>query len=82
VLHKATNLVAGDANGSSDPYVQLTHGDVVFKTATKRRTKDPVYEQEFDFLVDDTNVEMLDVHVFDYDRLSSRRCEWYHSCMK
>jgi Ca2+-dependent lipid-binding protein len=62
------NLPAADKNGYSDPYVTLRVGQEKHKTKTVSKTVNPVFAEDFTFLVKD-NKEPLIVEVWDHDKI-------------
>lgn len=76
VLHvrllRGDNLVSKDANGRSDPFVKLSVGKQLHKSSTKKETLNPVWDEEFDFVVGMAELEnktrlRLEVWDWDYD---------------
>ena len=59
-------------SGSSDPYVTLTIGAEKFSTSIKPSTLNPVWNETFELLVEESRNRKVDVTVFDRDRLPSR----------
>ena len=59
-------------SGSSDPYVTLTIGAEKFSTSIKQSTLNPVWNETFELLVEESRNRNVDVTVFDRDRLPSR----------
>eukprot|EP01103_Thecamoeba_quadrilineata_P012386 TRINITY_DN3187_c0_g1_i1.p1 TRINITY_DN3187_c0_g1~~TRINITY_DN3187_c0_g1_i1.p1 ORF type:complete len:789 (-),score=103.91 TRINITY_DN3187_c0_g1_i1:70-2436(-) len=69
---EARNLASKDANGLSDPYVELCFQDVKKKTKVKKKTLNPIFNEEFDFVIPrDVEDPKLIAVVWDWDRLSS-----------
>ncbi|GBG85330.1 hypothetical protein CBR_g39897 [Chara braunii] len=73
---KAINLEAADiATSTSDPYVQLWMKN---KSESKQRTQviykelNPVWDEEFEFLVENPNDDMLMMEVYDHDMFGRR----------
>eukprot|EP00897_Mesotaenium_endlicherianum_P001971 jgi/Mesen1/1801/ME000140S00759 len=68
-VHCGTDLVARDLSGSSDPYVtlQLQLESAKKRTKMKTQTLDPIFEETFDFLVEDAGHDMLMIEVWDHD---------------
>ncbi|CAI4230022.1 unnamed protein product [Auanema sp. JU1783] len=67
-LKEGIGLAIRDASGSSDPYVKFRYKDkVVYKSLTVFKCLNPMWEEEFQMLVDDmtTNIRL---EVYDYDR--------------
>ena len=74
VLHvrliRGDHLAAKDANGRSDPFVKLSCGKQLHKSSTKRETLNPVWDEEFDFVVgmaELQNKTRLRLEVWDWD---------------
>ena len=74
VLHvrliRGDHLAAKDANGRSDPFVKLSIGKQLHKSSTKRETLNPVWDEEFDFVVgmaELQNKTRLRLEVWDWD---------------
>ncbi|KAK9803778.1 hypothetical protein WJX73_005763 [Symbiochloris irregularis] len=68
-LKHATNVVAADPNGLSDPYVILTIGKEQKKSVCMYRTLEPVWEEKYDW----TQVpidEVLKVEMWDEDKFN------------
>ena len=66
---RATGLLAGDKNGSSDPYVVVhSAGGKQAKTSVKKKTLDPEWDETLDLTVHDLAAP-LSVTVFDYDKV-------------
>jgi hypothetical protein len=70
VLHSGHNLVAADSNGLSDPYVEIRVGKRVVKSATQRRTLDPVFEETFEFDIWSI-LDKITLTVYDWDVVGS-----------
>ena len=74
VLHvrliRGDHLAAKDANGRSDPFVKLSCGKQLHKSSTKRETLNPVWDEEFDFVIGMAELEnktRLRLEVWDWD---------------
>ena len=74
VLHvrliRGDHLAAKDANGRSDPFVKLSCGKQLHKSSTKRETLNPVWYEEFDFVIgmaELQNKTRLRLEVWDWD---------------
>lgn len=74
VLHvrllRGDNMVSKDANGRSDPFVKLSVGKQLHKSSTKRETLNPVWDEEFDFVIGMAELEnktRLRLEVWDWD---------------
>lgn len=70
-VEKASNLLSADMNGFSDPYCVVKVGHNVKKTKTIMKTLDPVFNERFLFHVRDASTEVLEVEMFDYDKLTA-----------
>ena len=46
-----------DSNGRSDPFVKLNMGKQVHKSSTKYETLNPVWDEEYDFIVGQAELE-------------------------
>lgn len=74
---RATDLIAADfhfgRSNSSDPYVNVTLGEISYKTSMKRNTLSPVWNESFEFRLKRRQVEAtpLSLEVFDDDRLTA-----------
>ncbi|WKX88596.1 hypothetical protein Q1695_008328 [Nippostrongylus brasiliensis] len=67
-LKEGHNLAIRDASGSSDPYVKFRYKDrIVYKSSTKFKNLNPIWDEEFQMLADDMTSPIY-VEVFDYDR--------------
>ena len=69
-IDRATDLIAADLGGTSDPYAVLSLGNSKFKTKIIKKTLNPVWNAEAKFEVHDLERESLHVAVFDYDLAS------------
>ena len=74
VLHvrliRGDHLAAKDSNGRSDPFVKLSCGKQLHKSSTKRETLNPVWDEEFDFVIGMAELEnktRLRLEVWDWD---------------
>ncbi|EFJ15178.1 hypothetical protein SELMODRAFT_118690 [Selaginella moellendorffii] len=65
-VFEARGLAAKDPNGSSDPYVRLQLGRTKSSTGVIHACLNPVWNEEFDFRVDDSGAEIL-ISVWDED---------------
>ena len=65
-----TNLLAADANGKSDPFVEVAVGKKKYKTKTKMKTRDPVYGEEFMFDIWSIQ-DRIELEVFDWDAVGA-----------
>ena len=71
----AAHLSAGDAFGSADPFVDLwvsnkQQGKQKFKTSTKFKTRNPIWEESFKFSIWNAQ-DTIELRVFDYDEVGS-----------
>ncbi|VDL84050.1 unnamed protein product [Nippostrongylus brasiliensis] len=67
-LKEGHNLAIRDASGSSDPYMKFRYKDrIVYKSSTKFKNLNPIWDEEFQMLADDMTSPIY-VEVFDYDR--------------
>ena len=67
---RATGLLAGDKNGSSDPYVVVqSAGSKKAKTSVKKKTLDPEWDETLELSVLDAAVA-LSFTVWDHDKVS------------
>ncbi|XP_061344347.1 C2 and GRAM domain-containing protein At1g03370-like [Gastrolobium bilobum] len=64
---EAKNLPPTDPNGLSDPYVRLQLGKQRFKTKVIKKNLNPKWDEEFSFMVDDLNEELV-ISVMDEDK--------------
>jgi hypothetical protein len=69
-LKSANHLPKMDTFGSCDPYVKLKLGAQEYKSKTIKGTYTPVWNEEFEFEVDQSSAEDLVLQVFDWDKLS------------
>ncbi|KAF2303798.1 hypothetical protein GH714_023480 [Hevea brasiliensis] len=65
----AENLPAADLMGKADPYVvlQMKKSDTKVKTRVVNESLNPVWNQTFDFVVEDALHDMLILEVWDHD---------------
>ena len=69
---EARDLIAADAGGTSDPYVKIEFDGKVYKTGTRFKTLDPVWNEKFEYVTLGTNTQgILRFEVFDYDLVGS-----------
>uniref|UniRef100_A0A7S4L6M3 C2 domain-containing protein n=1 Tax=Paramoeba aestuarina TaxID=180227 RepID=A0A7S4L6M3_9EUKA len=66
-VSRGEDLDSKDENGYSDPYVVLQLGKMKKKTAYVRKNLNPVFNEEFEFDILDSNMD-LKVQVWDWDR--------------
>ncbi|RLN72217.1 hypothetical protein BBJ28_00000535 [Nothophytophthora sp. Chile5] len=71
-LVKAVDLAAADFNGKSDPYVVFKVGSTTRKSSIIRANLNPEWDPEetFAFIAEDPKAAILEVQVFDHDRIS------------
>ncbi|TDH68772.1 hypothetical protein CCR75_000481 [Bremia lactucae] len=71
-LIKAVDLPSADFNGKSDPYVVFQLANTTRKSSTIPANLNPEWDPEetFAFIADDPQTAVLDVSVFDHDRIS------------
>ena len=69
VVHKCSNLLAGDRNGLSDPFVTLALGECSVKTLCVKKTLDPVFDEvlELPIATSETDGLRLVATVWDQD---------------
>lgn len=64
----ASNLMAADRSGKSDPYVVgILHNKEVFKTKTVKKTLDPEFNETFSIPVKSRSRQPLTLKLFDWD---------------
>ncbi|VDK74121.1 unnamed protein product [Litomosoides sigmodontis] len=72
---EARNLENRDAGFTkrmaSDPYCQIQVGSQIYRTKTIDNDLNPVWNEYFEFVVDQANGQKLRIELFDYDKLSS-----------
>ena len=56
-LNRGDRLVARDANGRSDPFVRFSMGKQHQKSSVKYETLNPVWDEEFDFIIGKPELE-------------------------
>ncbi|KAL9940078.1 hypothetical protein V8E36_000783 [Tilletia maclaganii] len=77
VVHEASHIPAADANGSSDPFVQISFskaGRPLHRTRVWRRTRDPIWMEWRPLLISPDEVrdhESIRLTIFDADRFSA-----------
>lgn len=71
-LVKAVDLPSADFNGKSDPYVVFKLANTTHKSSMVPANLNPEWDPEetFAFIVDEPKTAVLDVQVFDHDRIS------------
>jgi Ca2+-dependent lipid-binding protein len=69
---RAKNLLKMDVLGKADPYVKLQLVNTLMskKTHTKMNTLNPEWNETFKLLVQDPKSQSLELHVYDWDRVS------------
>jgi len=70
-VHNAENLTSADSNGKSDPYVLILTGDSKAKTKPKKKTLDPVWEEDFSLKTYLADGVKLDIEIFDWNQFES-----------
>jgi Ca2+-dependent lipid-binding protein len=73
---KATNLRDHDVIGLSDPYVVVEMGGRKYKTRTCDNTLNPVWDEEFAFMVADDNAAQITFRIFDEDIMGDDPMGW------
>ncbi|KAL9642381.1 hypothetical protein ABK040_007378 [Willaertia magna] len=58
-IHSIKNVVPMDSNGFSDPFVTINFGGIELCTSIKKKTLQPVYEETFIWILDDTKQKHL-----------------------
>ncbi|KAJ7265830.1 hypothetical protein O6H91_Y403100 [Diphasiastrum complanatum] len=76
ILHvkviRATNLRKKDLMGKSDPYVTLSLGEGKLrkkKTTVKLNNLNPEWNESFQLIVQDPEVQTLELHVYDWEKV-------------
>lgn len=71
-LVKAVDLPSADYNGKSDPYVVFKVGETTHKSSIIPAELNPEWSpaETFSFITQDPAAAVLDVQVFDHDRIS------------
>eukprot|EP00164_Ancoracysta_twista_P016953 GFYU01028695.1.p1 GENE.GFYU01028695.1~~GFYU01028695.1.p1 ORF type:complete len:567 (+),score=139.85 GFYU01028695.1:250-1950(+) len=69
-VKSAKNLMAADANGFSDPFVQVKMGKTKVKTKVQKKTLNPTWNEDFKFTIS-SRQEEIEFNVFDWDRFGS-----------
>ncbi|CEG36152.1 Predicted Ca2-dependent phospholipid-binding protein [Plasmopara halstedii] len=71
-LVKAVDLPSADFNGKSDPYVIFQLANTMRKSSVIQANLNPEWDPEetFSFIAEDIQSAVLDVKVFDHDRIS------------
>lgn len=64
--------MAKDTLGKSDPYVVLRLGNQSKMTSVKSNTLDPVFGEDFAFVVEKIKQQVLDIQVFDKNMLTKQ----------
>uniref|UniRef100_A0AC35TUN2 Multiple C2 and transmembrane domain-containing protein 1 n=1 Tax=Rhabditophanes sp. KR3021 TaxID=114890 RepID=A0AC35TUN2_9BILA len=71
LLKSGHNLAIRDASGSSDPYCKFKYkNQVIYKSNVIFKNLNPIWEEEFSFLIDDPT-EMIQIEAYDHDRFMS-----------
>ncbi|PRP89455.1 hypothetical protein PROFUN_01318 [Planoprotostelium fungivorum] len=70
-IHKGVNLPAADSNGLSDPYLVATIGELKVKTKNKKKTLDPVWEEELHVKAALFEGATLDFEIFDWNQFDN-----------
>jgi hypothetical protein len=73
LVKRARNLAVKDANGLSDPFVEVKVGSQKKKTKVIKRNLNPIWKEEFTFNVPAKSAEseLVKVSVWDWDMVSS-----------
>ena len=68
-LFRAIDLPSGDSDGLSDPYVQLSHQNQVFRSDIQTKVLDPLWNQRIviNTYIEDDHIMPLIIKIFDYD---------------
>lgn len=70
-LRGASELVADDFGGTSDPYAELSVGDCApVRSKVVRKTTSPRWDERFRFVVRDLEVDSLFISLWDHDQLT------------
>lgn len=77
ILHvkvvRAINLLKMDLLGKSDPYVKMRLSGERLpskKTSVKMSNLNPEWNEQFKFVVKDPNTQVLELHMFDWEKVS------------
>uniref|UniRef100_A0A1I7W1K8 C2 domain-containing protein n=1 Tax=Loa loa TaxID=7209 RepID=A0A1I7W1K8_LOALO len=74
-IMEARNLENRDVkftkNMASDPYCQIQVGSQFYRTKTIDNNLNPIWNEYFEFVVDQVNGQKLRIELFDYDKTSS-----------
>ncbi|CAI0411872.1 unnamed protein product [Linum tenue] len=69
-------LMKADIIGTSDPYVKLSlSGEdlpAVKKTSIKKHNLNPVWNENFRLIVKDPGSQLLQLHVYDWDKVTKK----------
>lgn len=68
---RCRNLLPADLSGASDPFVEISLGTQTKCTSTKLKNLNPVYNERFDFVVENKSTDILKIRVLDRDDFSS-----------
>src|SRR3990167_1965688 len=66
----ACHLIGADVNGKSDPYVLFKHGSSSVKSAAKKETIHPLWNQSLTLPIQNMQEPLL-IHVYDKDSIGS-----------
>jgi len=69
VIERAHDLIAGDPDGLSDPYVKLIVGDTKKKTKVVDATLNPTWSETFEFPEFRSGSDFIGFDVFDQDTI-------------
>ena len=69
VLVSASNLIAADKTGTSDPYAVLKFGGKKKKSKVIKKTLNPVWNEELEFLGEKAKMGLLEIELFDKDKV-------------
>ena len=69
----ASNLQAADSGNTSDPFITIKQGYISVKTKVIPKQLNPVWNEEFQFGVHQTEIQIgeLEIEVYDKDRFSN-----------
>ena len=68
------DIVAADANGTSDPYVVIDFDNVRCKTGTRFKTLNPLFGEDFEFRHHSSGIhQLVRFEVLDYDLVGSNQ---------
>ena len=72
-LKEASNLPAKDRSGTSDPFVVMhlhPNKEEIFESKIVYKTLNPIFNQSFQFQLDDVHRQSLVFRIYDHDRFS------------